>query len=126
MINLQKTSRAESLKEKPPRALLCHCLKCDNKWTVRMQLVPDLDTSTGKSNRKRDRQKRMVWIFPLDSFDTCHGCGAQNGQDPKNSKVINSILARTDGDGRIKLTRAKPTLMLDMEDELVEEQEQIS
>lgn len=83
---------------KPPRALLCHCLKCDDKWTVRMQLIQDPEPAP--KGRGRKNQKRMVWIFPPESFEECGGCGAKNRGE---LRVVDIILARTDGGGRMKM-----------------------
>ena len=117
-----KRVRTEDPASKPPRALLCHCLKCDDKWTVRMQLVQDPEPV--KTRGRGKNQKRMVWIFPPESFDHCEGCGAKNGKNLYDQKVIDSTLARTDSMGRVKLHipgSLNPALPL--EDDLVQEQE---
>jgi len=78
----------------PPRVLLCHCLKCDDQWKVQMELVVDPEPPKEKPRGKFRNQKRLVWIFPPESFEACNNCGA---------KTITTLNARTDSVGRIKL-----------------------
>lgn len=93
---------------KPPRVLLCHCRKCDEKWTARMTLVADPEAPKEKPKGKfrGDRQKRMVWIFPPESFEHCKSCGARSQSG--DGSVISCTLVHTDIAGRVKLTTKQP------------------
>jgi len=93
----------------PPRVLLCHCLKCDDKWRVGMQLIADPEASKEKS-RSKYKQQKMVWVFPPESFESCNSCG---------SKTVTTISAKTDMIGRIKLHMVNSIpVSLSLEDDL--------
>ena len=78
----------------PPRVLLCHCLKCDSQWKVQMEFVVDPEPPKEKPRGRFRNLKRMVWIFPPESFEECENCGA---------KTITTLNAKTDSFGRVKL-----------------------
>ena len=113
--------RQEDMTTKPPRVLLCHCQKCDERWTVRMTLVPDPEPAPKRSRGRM--QKRMVWIFPPEGFDQCRECGAKNAKSFNDQKVISTILVRTNGVGQVKVHipgALTPVITLE-EDDLVQE-----
>jgi len=111
---------ASSRREKgpsPPRVLLCHCLKCDDEWTARMQLVVDPEPSKDKSRGRGRNQKKLVWIFEPESFERCRNCGA---------KTIKTQNAKTDLQGRVKLHIASKSLnSLSFEDDLTIEDDNV-
>lgn len=82
----------------PPKALLCRCVKCDNKWTVRMQLIQDTTTPPmikPKKKRSRNRPKpKLYWAFDNSEFESCHEC---------NNFEIQTTVVAVDENGYIKL-----------------------
>lgn len=99
----------------PPRVLLCHCLKCDDQWKVQMELIVDPEPPKEKPRGKFRNQKKMVWIFPPESFESCGNCG---------SKTVTATNARTDITGRVKLhvlSTIPKSLSLEEDDLTVEE-----
>ena len=106
------TSRKIESTSKPPRLMMCHCQKCDARWASQMQLVPDPEPQPKKRGRG---QKKMVWVFPLESFDRCEECGSRG-------EVIDSVLVKTNGVGQVKchIPGALPVVRLE-ENDLVQE-----
>jgi hypothetical protein len=84
----------------PLRILLCNCLKCDNKWNVKPELVPSPEGQESKNKRYGKPTPQMVWIFPPEHFEQCKGCGTKN---PKGSNSIRTKLVKVDDQGRVCL-----------------------
>lgn len=118
---------ASNRKEKgpsPPRVLLCHCQKCDNEWTVHMQLVAEAGPKQlviypgppkPKTRGRVRNQKKLVWIFEPESFEVCNNCGARS---------INIQNAKTDLEGRVKLHLAsRSPNSLSLEDDSTTEED---